>query len=413
MQDTQVVKRVEITPLEVASEDNIRQELNLIDPDTITVGDEISPEMDKLAGQFVTQVVSFNPNDPKQLASRSDHVASVEALGAKALEAASHRSDMLKEPIRKLAKKGEDGGEVANALVDLKNHVEALDPSEMDFSAGWLSRALGFLPGVGSPLKKYFTQFESAQTVIDAVLNSLIKGKDMLLRDNKTLANDQDSLRMVSFLLTNQIKLGKLIDEKLEYSLERDIPEDDPRIRFIKDELLFPLRQRIIGLQKRLSVTQQGIMSIEFIIRTNKELIRGVNLAKDTTLAALDVAVIVAMALANQKIVLDKIAALNTTTDNLLASTAKKLKTQGVEIQKQAAEGGLKIETLQAAFQDINSAMSEISKFRQEALPQMANSILTMDQLTQEAEKSIQKMEKGNRVAPSLELELAPAINDK
>jgi uncharacterized protein YaaN involved in tellurite resistance len=134
-----------------------------------------------------------------------------------------------------------------------------------------------------------------------------------------------------------------------------------------------------------------------------------VNLAKDTTVAALDVAVIVAMALANQKIVLDKITALNTTTDNLLASTAKKLKTQGVEIQKQAAEGGLKIETLQAAFQDINSAMSEISKFRQEALPQMANSILTMDQLTQEAEESIQKMEEGNRVAPSIELELAPA----
>ena len=67
MQDTQVVKRIEVTPLEIASEDSIRQELNLIEPDTITVGDVISPEMDKLAGQFVTQVVTFNPNDPKHV----------------------------------------------------------------------------------------------------------------------------------------------------------------------------------------------------------------------------------------------------------------------------------------------------------------------------------------------------------
>ena len=39
------------------------------------------------------------------------------------------------------------------------------------------------------------------------------------------------------------------------------------------------------------------------------------------------------------------------------------------------------------AFGDINIALDEISRYRQEALPQMAHSILELDQLTTEAEK--------------------------
>ena len=76
---------------------------------------------------------------------------------------------MLKEPVADLAKSSEDGGAVAKALIDLKMQVEGLDPARADFSAGWLTRLLGYIPGVGTPMKRYFTKFESAQTVVDAI----------------------------------------------------------------------------------------------------------------------------------------------------------------------------------------------------------------------------------------------------
>ena len=77
---------------------------------------------------------------------------------------------------------------VANALVDLKLKVEELDPAQVDFSPGWFSRTLGWLPMVGTPLKRYFTKYESADTVLTAITDSLRKGADQLKRDNITMA---------------------------------------------------------------------------------------------------------------------------------------------------------------------------------------------------------------------------------
>ena len=99
-------------------------------------------------------------------------------MGQSLQREAARRSAMLQQPIQTLARSGEDGGPVANALVDLKMKVEELDPAKFDFSPGWFSRALGFLPVVGNPIKRYFTQFESAQTVINAIIASLEKGRE-------------------------------------------------------------------------------------------------------------------------------------------------------------------------------------------------------------------------------------------
>ena len=77
-------------------------------------------------------------------------------------------------------------------------------------------------------------------------------------------------------------------------TLYTDILQDDPMYKFVSEELLFPLRQRIQDLQQQLLVNQQGFLTIEMIIRNNKELIRGVNRALNTTVSALQVAVTLA-----------------------------------------------------------------------------------------------------------------------
>jgi len=389
-----------------ADSTQIKQQLGLAESGGLTPEKEVDPALEKMADDFIRAVMDFNPDDSSQLDCRDQHIASVETLGAKIQNQAAQRSAMLKEPIRKLAAKGEDGGEVANALVDLNMKVEELDPGNFDFEAGWFPRLVGLLPGVGKPVKRYFIKYESAQTVIDAILRALEEGASILKRDNITLAQDQKAMRLLSFNLESAIGLGMLLDQKLAYSLERQITEDDPKFSFIQDELLFPLRQRITDIQQQLAVNQQGILSIEIIMRNNKELVRGVARAINVTVSALNVAVIVAMALANQKIVLDKIEAVNKTTNRLIADTAKKLRTQGVAIHKQASESQLDMNTLKQAFADIKGAMDDISKFRQEALPQMANNILEMDKLTATAEEAIQKMERGNKAAPSVSLDL-------
>ena len=334
------------------------------------------------------------------------HKAAVETLGLDLQKQAARKSDMLKEPISKLSQRGEDGGDVANALVDLKMKVEELDPAQFNFSPGWLSRSLGFLPFVGNPIKRYFTRYESADTVLSSIKSSLEKGQRTLERDNVTLLDDQVSMRDLTFKLQNAIKIGQAIDEELAYRMENKLSPSDDKYKFIEEEILFPLRQRIQDLQQQLAVNQQGFIAIEMIIRNNKELIRGVNRALNVTMSALQVAATLALALANQRIVLEKVESVNVTTNKLIAGSAKRLKEQGAAIHKQASSTQLDMSVLKQSFADIRAALDDISKFRHDALPKMAQTIVELNKMTEEQDKAIEDLEKGNRVAAAFQIEV-------
>lgn len=360
-------------------------------------------DLSSKADQIVRQLVEFDMASVDEELVRKE---AVEHMGLDIQRKAAKQSSLLKQPIKALSQRSEDGGDVANALIGLKLKVEELDPGRFDFEPGWFSRIVGRLPGIGSPMKRYFTRYESAQTVIAAIIRSLENGRDQLLRDNVTLVDDQKQMRDLTHKLQMAVKLGQLIDQKLENVLQRETAQEDPKHRFISEELLFPLRQRIIDLQQQLAVNQQGVLASEIIIRNNKELARGVNRSLNVTVTALEVGVTVAMALANQKIVLEKVQSVSKTTSDLIAGTASRLKTQGVEIHKQASSAQLDISSLKSAFADIKIAMDDVSNFRVQALPQMAKAIQELDEVSAQAEESIKKMEDGNRVKPQIRIDI-------
>jgi uncharacterized protein YaaN involved in tellurite resistance len=357
-----------------------------------TVADPaIEAQAETVVGHLMT--ASTQP----EAAEAVDIKKAIETLGAELQRQSAQRSQMLKQPVTKLFHEAEEGGAVGNALIDLKMKVEELDPGQFDFEAGWLTRNLGHLPFVGSPLKRYFSRYESASTVMDAIIRSLRDGREQLNRDNITLGGDQKSMRELITRLEAAVQLGQKVDAKLSAKLAAELTPGDPKHDFIQSEWLFPLRQRIMDLQQQLAVNQQAVMAIELIVRNNQELVRGVDRAINVTVSALQVAVTLALALANQKIVLSKVQAVNETTDRLIAGTAERLRTQGVEIHKQAAGTQLNIETLKKAFTDIRAAIDDVSRFRQEALPKMAQAIVELDKLSSEAQQTIATMDAAGR----------------
>lgn len=372
-----------------------RAELALPEPEP---GDELTTR----ARDYADQLISFDPSDED---ARDANREAVDSMGRDLQTRAASRTRMLQAPLGDLVRASEDGGPVATSLTDLRVEVEKLDPASVDLSPGWFTRMVGHLPGVGTPLKRYFMRYESTQTVIDSIIKSLEKGREELKRDNVTLGEDQKTMRELTLSLTDQVALGQALDEAVSGKLQTEIAPDDPRRSFIEEELLFVIRQRTMDLQQQLAVNQQGVLATELIVRNNRELIRGVDRAIDVTVSALQVAVTVALALAHQKIVIDKVEAVNRTTSDLIAGTAERLKTQGTQIHEQAAGAMLDMDSLRQAFQDINIAFDEISRYRREALPQMANTILELDSLAAESEEAIQQLEKGQASTSALSLD--------
>ncbi len=389
-----------------ADQEQVKKEIDLPDPTNLPEDPKQDPALNQRADDLVAQILNTDVNDSK---TRQKIQSSTETMGLELQKEAARRSVMLKQPLSKLMQDSQEGGEIASSLVDLKLQVEELDPAQVDLDPGWFTRILGSIPGVGTELKRYFSRFENASTSIDAIVNSLEAGREQLKRDNVILADDQVAMRELTIKLEKTVKLGQQIDKRLQDKLDTEITQEDPKHKFISEEILFPLRQRIQDLQQQLLVNQQGYLTMEMIIRNNKELIRGVNRALTTTVSALQVGVTLALALANQKIVLEKVQAINKTTESLIAGTAKRLKTQGAEIQKQASGAQLDLDVLKQAFSDVSAALEDIDSYRQKALPEMAKSILEMDQMSAKAESEIKKVEKAETVDGDFSLEITDA----
>ena len=286
--------------------------------------------------------------DMDSLEDRKSILKSIDEFGLDTIQRSSQKNALLEVSIKNLSKMGDEGGEVAVGLTELQRAMKDLDPSMIDFTKK------GFFGRVSNPIRSYFDKYQKADNVINDIMESLERGKATLKNDNTTLEIEEISMRDLTKKLAKEIEMGIMMDEEISAALDKaKANNDDPdRISFVSEEILFPLRQRVMDMQQMIVVNQQGIIAIEVIRRNNKELIRGVDRAKNVTISALRTATIVASALYNQKIVLKKIDLLNKTTNDLISGTSKMLKEQGAEIQKQSIEANISIDTLKIAFSD-------------------------------------------------------------
>ncbi|GAA0563285.1 toxic anion resistance protein [Halomonas salifodinae] len=362
-----------------------RRPLSLPTPEEIArqLEREAAPDSDDLAAEAEAWVIRVLEENVRERQRRA-----VDELGLDAQHRAAHQSEMLKTPLHKLARHSEDGGPVAQALVGLRERMQELDPQAHQLEPRRFDWLLNRLPGVSSRLQRYFRRFENAQQAIDGIIDELQAGRDVLYRDNLTLGDDQEALEQTLAELNHQLALGRAIEARLQASLAERDPEAAERA-FIEQELGFPLRQRLLDLQQQVAVCQQGILALEVIIRNNRELMRGVERAINVTVAALGVAVTVALALANQRMVLDRVEGLNATTSEMISRTAKTLRAQGVDIQTRAASAMLDMQALEEAFGEVMAAIDDLADYRREALPTLGEQIERLDALTRRGQAAV------------------------
>ena len=369
--------------MEIISAKEVEKEVEI---ETKPVSKEIAL-IQKLAEQNTNEILAL---DLEKMDEKRKILKSIDEFAMDTLQNSARKNTLLQTTIGNLSKGGEDGGVVSNSLADLHREIKDLDPSALDFAKE------GILGKVFNPIRRYFEKYNRADNVIQDIIVSLDKGKATLKNDNTTLDLEEDTLRDMTKKLNMELALGLAMDEQIVEQIEQAKirGEDEEKIKFVTEEILFPLRQRVMDMQQMVVVNHQGIIAMEVIKRNNKELIRGVDRAKTVTVTALRTAVMVASALYNQKIVLRKIELLNETTSNLISSTSRMLKEQGAAIQKQATEATVSPEVLKQAFNDALAALEDISVFKQQALPRMHETVAQFRELAETGEKEIARMEK-------------------
>jgi uncharacterized protein YaaN involved in tellurite resistance len=312
-------------------------------------------------------------------------VSAVHALGAADIQASASVSNrLLERPVSAMKQGGvSDTSTISRSLIDLRRTVENLDPARQ---GDLLSprKILGLIP-FGDRLRDYFDKYRSAQSHLNAIIEALYSGKDELLKDNASIEQEKTNMWALMGRLQQWVYVGKELDQTLAARIATIETADPEKAKLLKEEVLFAIRQRVTDLLTQLAVDSQGYLALDIIRRNNLELIKGVDRATTTTISALRTAVIVAQALSNQRLVLDQISALNTTTGTIIESTANLLKQQSGEIHDQAASATVSVEHLQRAFAVIYETMDAISQYKVQALDSMSK---TVDALSAEVEKS-------------------------
>ncbi|HVF82970.1 MAG TPA: toxic anion resistance protein [Sphingomicrobium sp.] len=342
----------------------------------VPLKDAEQTQLDTKVDQFVTELTALDSNSP-EFGKKVDQLT---AMGRKEIaEAAGASNRFLDRPVKAI---DSDTG-IGADLTELRRTVEALDPKRNgSLSPG--RKLFGLIP-FGNKMKNYFRQYQSSQTHIAAILSRLASGKDELLMDNAAIDTERANLWKTMHRLEQMIHISRALDAKLEEKANELDATEPAKAKAIRETALFYTRQRTTDLLTQMAVTVQGYLALDLVKKNNVELVKGVDRASTTTVSALRTAVTVAQALTNQRLVLEQIGALNTTTAGMIDSTGEMLRTQSAAIHEQAASSTIPLETLQRAFQNIYDTMDQIDQFKLQALGNMKQ---TVETLGNEVEKS-------------------------
>jgi uncharacterized protein YaaN involved in tellurite resistance len=362
----------------------------------VPVDDAKKAELAAKAQAFATELAAMDMRSP----AFTQKIDSITSMGEKDLRAsAAVSSRMLDRPAAVVnAGKGRGGNDaqtrVSSTLVDLRATVTELDPGRADL--GGVKKVLKFIPG-RDKIERYFAKYQSAQSHLNAIIKALDSGQDELRKDNASIETEKANMWTTMGKLSEYNQLATALDEAVTQKvaeLEAAGRTDDAMT--LKSDGLFAIRQRRQDIMTQMAVAVQGYMALDLVRKNNVELVKGVDRAQTTTVAALRTAVIVAQALSRQKLVLDQITALNTTTSNLIESTSNQLRIQGAEINQQAASSTIDLQKLQTAFDNVFQTMDAIDTFRAQAVDSMSQTVTALEGQIERAKPYLERTRRGD-----------------
>jgi uncharacterized protein YaaN involved in tellurite resistance len=296
----------------------------------------------ELAGQaakFVAELLLIEPLSPA-----FDHkLESIEALGRDTIAAASARHAGSLAHVAPPPTSG-----IAQATAALRSIAEALEPLRPGNLAQPPKR-FGLLAPKSDPAA-YFRRYLATQGEIEAALAALTRERDGLLRANVGLEAEEVSLRPLVAALTEHALFAEEVALTLEARAAAIAPREPMKARRLTADALHTVRTRAADIAEARALTAQALSVREVIAGTNSQLIEGIEQASATMLMVLRTAMEAARLIAQQELVLDRIASLNRAASNLIADDRP--------------PAGDQTQALQTAFARLNDALDRLESER-------------------------------------------------
>jgi uncharacterized protein YaaN involved in tellurite resistance len=323
--------------------------------------------VERTVAEYVETAASLDPGGQRFLRT----VATIDRLGQREFTAAAAMSARTLE--RRLdVERGllTAKAPLAHQLSELRKLVDELNPARIGLGR---KRSRGPF-GLGAQrdelneLADYFERFTRSQDRVEAILQTLAEGRFALERDSALLGQEQVSLAAVMETLRENAYLTGRLDVALAARIDVIARADPERADCLRSDLLYAIRRRRQEILTQLAVAMQGYASLQILDETNEEMARAIATATTTTAAALRTAVMVAHAVAGQRMALEQMEAAAAASGAMADDAKALLERQSAAVRSVMADAGSRVALLQHAWDDIFGALDRVDVQKEEAL---------------------------------------------
>ncbi|GAB3738893.1 toxic anion resistance protein [Amycolatopsis oliviviridis] len=355
----------------------------------VTLGPEVHAEVAKRAESFARRLEALDVRSP-EFTRVLDELLAVGESDMRA--AATVAGALLDRSTRALAEIGSPRQQATVSLAGLRRAVAEIDPAKLPITG---RKLMGLIPVAGSA-KKALDRYRAANEPVNALVLDLRARQDVLRRDNAALKGERERLWGTLGKLSEAAAFAEAVDTAVDRQAGIFDFTDPARAKGLRADALHPIRQRHQDLLTQLAVSAQGYLALDLVRRNNDELIRGIERAVSTTVAALRVALLVSGALAGQRDVLDEVQAVQATTDGQLKANAEMLELRSAEIQRAGSDPAVAVATIRESFDRIYRSIDAIDEYKAGAVSTMA---VTVEALSGEIRRAEDHLRRSHETA--------------
>lgn len=358
--------------------DNQNKELLAASPEEhveLIVKEEELVKLNKEADLYVQKLNSERNVDI------SNVLTQLAALGDKEQREAGETLTALKQPV--VAMMNGKNDEIPNTLLELRKAVSQLDPNPMNASG--FKRVMNKVLRK-NPLEAYMIKYQSIDKQIEAIIKSLLVGRDNLQEDSVGLQVLKERSIQKIEALDKQVYLGKRLSEMLEE--ERQKPERSKDVVLI-NEGLEKILVRTRNMQQAKSILLQSIASIDIIKKNNEKLIEAIRNAVSMTQNVVTISASIQLALANQRKSIDAVNATNEAIETMILSNSRALKQNTEETTRLLENPAIGMDKLRESFDNIFAALQASEESSERIIQSSKTFVKEIDTFNDEMKKKL------------------------
>ena len=294
-------------------------------------------------------------------------------------------------------------GESGKLLLDVIEKARGLDPTTLR-KGGFLAR---IVQSYESRLRRFIGKFETVAGQIERITIDLERHKDTLARDIALLDGLHEQTKLSIKALEAHIQAGKAYGEEFRAGRLAELKSTADRAGSGPDadgsalvaaqdygdavQALDRLEKRVFYLQQARQIGIQQLPQIRIVQSGDETLIENLQATTQLTIPVWKQKMVLLLGLNRQSDALAMQKTVTDATNAMMRQASEMMKTQAIDIERQAQRGIIDMDTLERTNRDLIDTVTGVIDVQRDGRRKRAEAEARMDQLTGELRTALTK----------------------